>query len=305
MFVFKKEQVTFNLGEISFGGNPGENPTILVGGLFFKGQPIVKNTREGTFDEAMALDWLNTGMTMTELTGHPLVVQVYGRTEKAIERHIAWIAENFDGPFMFESVNSKTRKRGIEFCQESGLSDRAIFNSINISMKPEEKDALKDSSLETAVVLGWSPKSTSLEERMDVIKEMVGVASLTGIKNIIVDPGTMPVGAGYGLENRTLLAIKSELGYPTCLAPHNAPSAWKFTKQSDFDDESIHNATVVASSIAGQLFTADCVMYGSMIRTREVFTSVALIGNAISSAVAEANHVLGLERDLFDPPTFQ
>lgn len=305
MFVFKNNQISFELGDIHFGGSPGEHPTILVGGLFFKGQPIVNNTRDGTFDEKMALDWINTGISMVQHTGHPLILQIYGRTEKAIERHILWVSENFDGPFMFESINSKTRIRGIELCQEVGLSDRAIFNSINISMKPEEEVALRNSPLETAVVLGWSPKATSLEERMNIIKEQISVANQIGVKNVIVDPGTMPVGAGYGLEHRTLLAIKTELGRPTCLAPHNAPSAWNFIRQSEFNNESIHLATVVASSIAAQLFASDCIMYGSMIRTKEVFTSVALIGNAISSAIAEANHVLGLDRDLFDPPTFQ
>ncbi|MHA1735569.1 MAG: hypothetical protein ACTSV8_04280, partial [Candidatus Thorarchaeota archaeon] len=28
----------FNVGGIRLGGQPGENPTVLVGGLFFKGQ---------------------------------------------------------------------------------------------------------------------------------------------------------------------------------------------------------------------------------------------------------------------------
>jgi len=42
-----------------------------------------------------------------------------------------------------------------------------------------------------------------------------------------------------------------------------------------------------------------------MIRTKEVFSSVALISNAMATAVAEANNALGVEREIFDPPTYE
>jgi hypothetical protein len=46
-------------------------------------------------------------------------------------------------------------------------------------------------------------------------------------------------------------------------------------------------------------------MYGSMVRTKEVFAAVSLISNAMATAIAEANSVLGLERRIFDPPTYE
>jgi tetrahydromethanopterin S-methyltransferase subunit H len=206
---------------------------------------------------------------------------------------------------MFESTGSKARKRAIEYCSDSGLANRAIYNSINLSMKDEESELLRSSALNMAVVLGWSPRATSLPERMETIKKMLSEAEDMGIEKMVVDPATMPVGSGYGLDYRTILAIKSELGLPTCLAPHNAPSAWKFIKQPGFDDEATHMATVVSSTVAAQLLATDCIMYGSMSRTKEVFTSVALMANAIASAIAEANMALGLDRQLFVPPTFE
>ncbi len=305
MFVFKKEQQSYDFGGVTIGGHPGENPTVLIGGLFFKGQPIVENTKEGLFDKTLALEWVNTAMNMVEKTGHPFMIQAYGRTPAAMENHLSWLSEHFDGPIMFESANAKARKRAIEYCDETGLNERVIYNSINLSMKDEEKDVLKNSSLNMAVVLGWSPKATSLPERMVTIKDMLELSKDLGIEKVLVDPGTMPVGAGFGLEYRTTLAVKSELGFPTCLGPHNAPSAWRFIKEPGFDDESTHMATVVASTVTSQMFATDSIMYGSMIRTKEVFAAVALISNAMATAVAEANNVLGVERELFDPPTYE
>ncbi|MHA2146737.1 MAG: hypothetical protein ACXAB0_14930 [Candidatus Thorarchaeota archaeon] len=287
MFVFKKEQQVFDFGGISIGGNPGENPTVLIGGLFFKGQSIMEDTREGTFDKKTAKEWIDAASSMSEKTGHPLMIQAFGRTPKAMEKHLSWLAKNFEGPFMFESTNPKARIRAIEYCEESGLVDRAVYNSINLSMKDDEKDKLKQSSLDMAVILGWSPRATTLPERLDTIRDVITFSESLGIKKVVVDPATMPVGAGYGLEHRTTIAVKSELGLPTCLAPHNAPSA------------------VVAASVAAQLFATDAIMFGSLSHAKEIFTSVALIANAMASTVAEANSALEIDRELFDPPSYE
>lgn len=295
----------FDFGGVTIGGHPGENPTVLIGGLFFKGQPIMENTREGIFDKTIAKQWIDTGLSMVEKTGHPLIIQAYGRTPVAMEKHLSWLADNFDGTFMFESTNAKARMRAIEYCDESGLSDRTIYNSINLSMKDDETDILKNSSLNMAVVLGWSPRATTLPDRMETIKDVITLSESLDIEKVLVDPATMPVGAGYGLEYRTTLAIKSELGLPTCLGPHNAPSAWRFIRQPGLDDDSTQVAALVASTVAAQLFATDSIMYGSMIHTKEVFTSVALIANAMASAVAEANRALDIDRSIFDPPTYE
>ncbi|MFQ5834164.1 MAG: tetrahydromethanopterin S-methyltransferase subunit H [Candidatus Thorarchaeota archaeon] len=303
MFVFKKEQEVCDFGGIKIGGNPGENPTVLIGGLFFKGQPIVEDTKQGQFDKELAKEWIETGKEMSKKTGHPFIVQAFGRTATAMERHLEWLVENYDGPFIFESTSAKTRMKAIQYCDEAGLKERAIYNSVNLSLKNDEKEILKASSFENAIVLGWSPKAMSLPERMNVIKEMITEAEHLGIHNMVIDPATMPVGSGFGLEFRTTLAVKSELGLPTCLAPHNAPSAWRFIKRKNLDNEPTYLSAVVASTVAAQLFATDCIMYGSMVRTKEVFAATALISNAISSAMAEAQRVLGIDRELFYPIT--
>ncbi|MHA1636753.1 MAG: hypothetical protein ACTSUO_06915 [Candidatus Thorarchaeota archaeon] len=305
MFVFKKEQQVIDFGGVQVGGNPGENPTVLIGGLFFKDQPIVMSAKKGEFDSTLAKSWVDDGVTMAEKTGHPLIIQVYGRTTQAIENHLSWLIEHYDGPFMFESTSVKARARAIEFCDETGVSHRAIYNSINLSTKSDELELIKNSSLNMAVVLGWSPRATSLIDRMDTVKKMVQIATDAGIEKFVVDPATMPVGAGYGLDYRTILAIKSELGLPTCLGPENAPSAWKFIRQNKLDDDTTFLSSIIAATTAAQVMATDCIMYGSMIWTKEVFAATALIGNAIATCTAESNRALGRERVLFEPPTYE
>lgn len=304
MFIFKKDQQAYDFGGVMIGGHPGENPTALIGGLFFKGQSIVEDTKSGRFDKDAAKKWIDEGLVMQERTGHPLVLEIYGRTPEAMETHISWVAENWEGPFLFESVNARGRIAGIKHCDETGLEERAVFNSVTSSMKDEERDVLRESGIDKAVVLGWSSGATSLNDRMDTILETLTLAGDLGIEKVIVDPATMPVGAGYGLEFRTTLAIKSELGLPTLLAPHNAPSAWDFLRLDEKPDERGTTASVVAATVTAQLFATDAIIFGSMARTREVFTAVSLTANGIFSAMSEANRAVGMERPLFSPKSF-
>jgi tetrahydromethanopterin S-methyltransferase subunit H len=159
--------------------------------------------------------------------------------------------------------------------------------------------------MKTAVVLGWSPRATSLPEKMDTIRNAIETAKSAGIEKMLIDPATMPVGAGFGLDIRTLIAIKSELGLPTCSGSHNAPSAWKFLKDPEIEDETTQLSAIIASTIAAQLFAADTIMYGSMIRTKQVFTAVSMMANAIATSAAESQRALGETMDLFEPPTFE
>jgi tetrahydromethanopterin S-methyltransferase subunit H len=304
VFIFKKEQQAYDFGGVTIGGHPGEHPTTLIGGLFFKGQSIVEDTREGRFDKKEAKSWIDDGVTMSEKTGHPLIVEAYGRTGEAMRSHISWLADNWDGPFMFESVTAAGRVAGMEYTAEVGLQERAVFNSITLAMKDEEKAALRASKLDKGVVLGWSSGATSLTERMDTIMESLTLAGELGTEKVLVDPATMPVGAGYGLEFRTTLAIKSELGLPTLLAPHNAPSAWGFLRDLELSEESGRSASVIAATVSAQLFATDAIMYGSMARTKEIFTAVSLTANAIYSAMNEANRAIGVERPMFSPKSF-
>ena len=45
MFKFTKEQKILEIGNIKIGGQPGFLPTVLFGGLFFKGNPNFDNAK--------------------------------------------------------------------------------------------------------------------------------------------------------------------------------------------------------------------------------------------------------------------
>ena len=46
MFSFTKNQEIMEISGIKIGGQPGELPTVLFGGLFFKGEPDYQNSKK-------------------------------------------------------------------------------------------------------------------------------------------------------------------------------------------------------------------------------------------------------------------
>jgi tetrahydromethanopterin S-methyltransferase subunit H len=300
LYIFKRTQTVIDLGEVRFGGQPGENPTVLVGGVFFRGQSIIKNPIKGTFDKEMLIRWIQEMEEMMVLTDHPSLLQIYGATPKAIINHIRWITDHWEGPFIFESIDSLTRMSAMEYVAKAGLQSRAIFNSINISTSPEELNKLRNCGIQAAIVLGWSPHTKNLDDRMNIIRNQISQCEKIGIKKIIVDPASLPIDVGYGLEWRTNIAIKSEMGYPISNGAYNAPSTWNFFKENK-GDKVTRTAILTAAVTAAKLSCADLIFYGSLERMKEMFAAVAFIENGVVRSVAEALTTLGVRRTLFTP----
>ena len=300
MFVFKRNQTIIDIGGVQFGGQPGDNPTVLVGGVFFRGQSIINNAQKGTFHEELLIQWIQQMEEMMALTALPSFLQIYGSTPIAIINHISWIVDHWEGPFTFESINPETRMQAMEYIAEAGLQHRAIFNSINISTHPEEYNKLKSCKISAAVVLGWNPQSTDLNERMEVIRNLITQTEQCGIRKIIVDPASLPIDVGYGLEWRTNIAVKSEMGYPISNGVYNAPSTWPYFKKSKADKVT-RTAILIAAATAAKLSCADLIFYGSVERFKETAAAVAFIENGVVRSVTEALAALGIQRKIFTP----
>ena len=75
MFSFAKEQEIFDISGIKIGGQPGLYPTVLVGGLFFKGEP--------DFDSGKKQ--LQNMLDISKKTGNPAVPDFFIRKEEYIK----------------------------------------------------------------------------------------------------------------------------------------------------------------------------------------------------------------------------
>lgn len=127
-----------------------------------------------------------------------------------------------------------------KYATDVGLAHRAIYNSINGSILPENMEALKNSDVDSAIVLAFNPADPSVAGREKVLVEggvagqtkgMIQIAEECGITRPILDTAATPLGLGSGSAYREILACKAIHGYPTGGAYHNMTVAWTWLKR--------------------------------------------------------------------------
>ena len=134
MFKFQKEQEIVNIAGVKIGGQPGELPTVLAGTIFYNKHEIVEDAAKGLFDRAAAEKLVNLQETGSEETGNPHIVHIFGTTRKSITRYIDFVTEISEAPFLIDSPEGAVRAYAAEYVSEVGLADKAIYNSINMSI---------------------------------------------------------------------------------------------------------------------------------------------------------------------------
>ena len=166
MFRFDKEQVVFDFAGVKMGGQPGEYPTVLAGTIFYGGHNIISDELTGDFDKEKAETLVNDMASISDVTGNPYIVQVFGQTEEAIVKYIEYIGEVCDAPFLIDSTSGDARVAGAQHVDESGLTDRAIYNSINMAADKSELDALAATDVSASIILGFNPMNATVDGKM-------------------------------------------------------------------------------------------------------------------------------------------
>ncbi|RZN68682.1 MAG: tetrahydromethanopterin S-methyltransferase subunit H [Candidatus Methanolliviera hydrocarbonicum] len=239
MFIYDTEQKIFDIAGLKIGGQPGEVPTVMAGTIFYAGHKIVEDDVKGIIDEKSAEELINKQDEMSDITGNPAIIQIFAEASEAMERYIEFCTKISDSPFLIDSTDASARIAGTKYVQEVGLTDKAVYNSLNVSCTPEEMEALKDSDISSSIVLGFNPKDASVSGKVELLdtgaglvdKGLLDLSEDLGITKPLIDPASMPIGAGAGSSVASGFVIKSKFGVPVGLGIHNAPSSWVWLKE--------------------------------------------------------------------------
>jgi tetrahydromethanopterin S-methyltransferase subunit H len=279
MFKFDKEQKEFEIAGVKVGGQPGELPMALIGSIFYEGHEIVRDSKKGVFNEDKAEALINKQEEMSEKTGNPHIVDVVGSTYEALIRYIDFVSRVTRSPFLVDSPSSTVRLKAIEHCMEVGLGERAIYNSIDENVKPEELEALKELGVKAAVVLAFDSSDPRPEGRIGVLKGLKGrkslleAAEMAGVKKVLVDTAVLDA-PSIGISARTVYAVKSEFGLPAGCAPSNALTTWKaLRKMGPYAISTCIAASHAFLSVLG----ADFALYGPIKYAETVFPACAMV----------------------------
>jgi tetrahydromethanopterin S-methyltransferase subunit H len=271
MFSFTKEQEIMEISGIKIGGQPGSYPTVLFGGLFFKGEPdFIRGEKQ-----------IKNMLDLSKKTGNPAIPDFFIKKEEFIEDIVSFIEKSVPNnyPFSVDIIEPSLKIKVLECLDEKKLLSRAIYNSIHVGIKDEEREALKKHTPEMAIIVAFNPKDKSPDGKIEVLQNganltdagLLDIAKQLGIKKILVDTAAMAPGDNSGASIAAIPVIKEEYGLPTGCAIHNVVEKSKWLD----DFESARNPVDASSNINIPLFGGDFAIFGPMSHSDLVFPIIA------------------------------
>ncbi|QLH74186.1 MAG: hypothetical protein HPY73_01130 [Methanomassiliicoccales archaeon] len=295
MFKFQSEQISFDVGGVRFGGQPGKRRTVMVGSLFYPRHSIVQDRIEGVIDQPRTKEVLEKMMTASTETGCPAAVMLFAETSNAMRSYIRQFSEISDLPFFVDSPSRDVRLDGIRFAKEIGLQDRAIYNTLSAGTDEKELAAMSDVGVETAVLLAFNPMDLTvkgkiylLEDGGGVLKEgLIDMAKKAGVKNLLLDMAVLAAEQNAGSALRALFISKAKWGLPCGCALHNAVESYAPLLKASKNDPRLYRYVDTASCALPMMAGADFVMYGPIESARRVMYSASFTDELLCHATAD------------------
>jgi len=285
MFKFGKEQIVFDIGGVKVGGNVGENPTVMIGSIFYKGDRTVKDEANGKFDQEAARSLIAKVQEMSEKTGLPAMLDVICTNPKSAEKYLSFAAETTEMPLLIDAVSEEAALRGLEVARDLGIMERTIFNSVN----PETRDSIyrkiKEVGLKSVIALTYSARAIiSSKERIRLLENLIPKVKAAGVEKFLVDTVVVDIST-LGLACKAIYEIKDQFGYPAGCGAHNAVSSWKALRKKKNP-----LLTSVCTSVVSGLpvaIGADFVLYGPIDAAEYIFPAICLIDAAYGQVLME------------------
>lgn len=271
MFSFTKEQEILEISDTKIGGQPGMYPTVLFGGMFFKGEP----------DCVTAEKYLNNMLDLSKRTGNPAIPDFFIRKEEYIEEITNFIERILpeNQPFSIDVTDPQVKVRVLECLHEKNLLSRTIYNSIHVGITDEEREALTKYTPEMAIIVAFNPKDKSPDGKIEVLENgahitdigLLDISKNLGIKKILIDTAALAPGDNTGAAIAAIPVIKEEYGLPTGCAIHNVVEKSKWLN----DFESARKTVDASSNVNISLFGGDFAIFGPIGNADIVFPTVA------------------------------
>jgi tetrahydromethanopterin S-methyltransferase subunit H len=267
--------------------------------MFYARHKIVSDPEHGVFDKDAAEKLWNKQAEMSEITGNTHMNQIVAESNEAMAKEIDWFVGISDYPFLVDSSAPEVRAFGVKYATEIGVADRAIHNSINASITDEELKAVKESDLDSAIVLAFNAMEKGTKGKMDILtkaaggakKGMLEYAKECGITRPLIDTAAMPLGSGAGSTYRACISVKAMLGLPVGGGFHNAASAWDWMKKWKKEHKEAFAPVDIGSNLMAGIVGADFYLYGPIENAPMVFPAAAMV----DILKAESAEELGLE----------
>jgi tetrahydromethanopterin S-methyltransferase subunit H len=285
VFKFNKEQAVFDIAGVKVGGNVGENPTVMIGSIFYKGDKTVQDDKTGAFDQAKVEERIREAEELSDKTGLPAMLDVICTSAQVARKYLEFAADATKMPILIDAVSEEAAIGGMDCAKELQIMGRTILNSLNPETKEPVYAKIKEVGLESAILLTYSSRAIiSSKERVKLLDILLPRAQAAGIKKMLIDTVVMDV-ATLGLACKAIYEVKDQFGYPAGCGAHNAVDSWKALKNKK--DKML---SAVCASIANGLpiaVGADFVLYGPLNTAEHMFPAISIIDAAYGQVLME------------------
>ncbi len=284
MFRFQTEQKVFSINGIKIGGQPGENPPLMISSMFHNKDKIIRD-RKGNFDTQKAKDIIRKQEELSRITGIPGMVAMVANTPEEAKIYIDFFLETTDMPFGIDMWVAEQRAKATEYVAQLGVQEKFLYNSIT----PWDKDIkgqvqrLKDLGIKNVVIQAFDDQDQSPSGRLKSLESIL--AQGAGVfDTIIVDTSVMnlPATAFSLIANKT---IKEKYGFPCGGAYSNGTHMWKEIKEI-WGLDGFKAMDAVVQGMASALWS-DFNFCGPAVTAPRVFPAVAIVDTYIASAMAD------------------
>ena len=281
---FGAVQRTFHIGGVPVGGQPGVQPTVLIGSVFYHGHKVIVDEDRGEFLASEAEQAIREQEDYAERTGNPCMLDVVGATPEAIQRHLEFAARVSRAPLLIDGTTAEVRLAGLHYAAGAGLADRVVYNSVQPEISDDELRAIQDAGVKSAILLTYYLLDFTAEGRVQAVRELLPKCQQAGIDHLLVDTCVLDL-ASFGSACGAIHSIKDEFGLPAGGGVHNAIAMWRGLK-TKMGPHAYHPciAAAIASTVA---VGGDFVLYGPVEDAKHVFPAVAMMDTALSQLAIE------------------
>ncbi|MCK9440224.1 MAG: tetrahydromethanopterin S-methyltransferase subunit H, partial [Methanothrix sp.] len=252
----------------------------------------VEDEERGLFDRAAAERLISRQAELSEETGCPSVLHLYARSAPAFERYLDFADQVWSGPFIIDSADAATRAAAALLVSELGYADRAIYNSISLATEEREAQALRDSEIDSAIILAYNPSEPGVDGSLAILETggnvlsegLLPLAREMGMVNLLIDPAVLPLGSGAGSALRFSVAAKARLGLPVASGFPNAVSSWPWLSKRE---TAVRKGCDAAAGAMQLLAAADFLLYGPIESADIIFPAAAMADILIAEAVRD------------------
>jgi len=282
MLNFETEQKVIQIGKVKLGGQPGENPTVMIGSVFYANHEALLDEKEGKIDKVLVEKELNEFAEIIEDTKMQGIIDVIGGYPEALVKECEFVADIVDYPFLVDGLNDSSRIPAMARLQEIGLLDRAILNSIDEATSEKSLEDLKETKVKCAVLLTFGNRYIFPKQKIKFLKDiLIPKAQKAGIENFIIDTAVLDL-PSISINFVSTQMIKRELGLPTGFSPANVIYSWDFVKKYGENARCGAIASLMTYSAAA---SSDFILFGPIKYAKCVIPAVSLINLVVSTLI--------------------